>query len=82
MGKNSIEYKNYYNNEEFIEKVNLTNKEIKNKYINNINEAINNYGIEEYPNNLEKEIGRQSNKIQRRLNRLLTEEEIENDYKE
>jgi len=41
IDKNSLEYKNYYDNKEFIEKVNLTNKEIKKIYINNINEAIN-----------------------------------------
>jgi len=82
MDKNSKEYKNYYNKEEFIENVDLTNKEINDKYINNINETIYNYGMEEYPNKLEKEIDRQSEKIQRRRNRLLTEEEIENDYKE
>ena len=82
LNKNSIEYKNYYNKEEFIEKVDLINTEIEDKYINNINDTIYNYGIEEFPNNLEKEINRQSQTIQRRRNRLLTEEEIENDHKE
>ncbi len=82
LDKNSMEYKNYYNNEEFIEKIDLTNNEIKDKYINNINDTIYNYGIEEYSNNLEKEINRQSQTIQRRRNRLLTEEEIEKDHKE
>jgi len=82
LDRNSIEYKNYYNNEDFVEKVDLTNKEIKDKYFNNINETIYNYGIEEYSNNLENEINRQSQTIKRRRNRLLTEEEIENDHKE
>jgi len=82
IDNNSLEYKNYYDNKEFIEKVDLTNEEIKKIYINNINEAINNYGKEEYPINLEKEIERQSQKIKRRLNQPLTDEEIENDYKE
>ena len=78
---NSLEYKKFYDHKEFIDKTNLLNEEIK-MYINNINEAINNYGLEEFANNLEKEIDRQSQKIKRRLNKLLTEEEIENDYKE
>ena len=82
MDKNSLDYKNNFNNEEFVEKANLANEQIKNKYIDNINEAINNYGIEEYPNKLKNEINRQSQTINRRRNRLLTEEEIENDYKE
>ena len=82
MAKNILEYKNYYNKEEFIENVDLAYKEIRDNYINNINDSIYNYGMEEYPNNLEKEIDRQSQTIQRRRNRLLTEEEIENDFKE
>ena len=82
IDKNYLEYKNFYEMEKFIEKANLINEEITNKYINNVNEAIDNYGKEEYPNNLEKEINRQSQTIKRRRNRLLTEEEIENDYKE
>ena len=82
IDKNSLEYKNYYEVKEFIEKVNLSKNEIKKKYINEINEAIDNYGKEEYPNNLEKEIFRQSEIIRKRLNRLLTEEDIKNEYKE
>ena len=73
---------NYYNNEDFIEKVDITNNQIKNKYINIINDTIYNYGIEEYLNNLQKEINRKSQTIQRKRNRLLIEEEIENDHKE
>ena len=82
IDKNYLDYKNYYEEEKFIEKADLINEEIKMKYINNINEAIDNYGKEEYPNILEKEINRQSQIIKRRRNRLLTEKEIENDYKE
>ena len=79
---NSLNYKNFYDKKEFIEKVNLLIEEITKMYINNITEAIDIYGNEKYQNNLEKEINRQSKIIKRRLNRLLTEEEIENDYKE
>ena len=82
IDKNYLDYKNYYEEEKFIEKADLINEEIKMKYINNINEAIDYYGKEEYPNILEKEINRQSQIIKRRRNRLLTEKEIENDYKE
>ena len=82
IDKNYLEYKNSYEMGKFIEKADLINEEIKKKYINIIHEAIDNYGKEEYPNILEKEINRQSQTIKRRRNRLLTEEEIENDYKE
>jgi len=78
----TLEYKNNYDNKEFIEKARLTFEEIKNKFINNINDAIDNYGKgEEYQDNLEKEINRQLQIIYRRLNQRLTEEEIENEYK-
>jgi len=80
--ENSLKYKNYYNQKEFIEKADLINEEIKNIYIHNINKAIDNYGKEDYPNNLEKEIDRQSQIIYRRLNQPLAEEEIENERKE
>ena len=82
IDKNYLEYKNYYEIKEFIEEANLSKNEIKKKYINEINEAIDNYGKEEYPNNLEKEIFRLSETNRKRLNRLLTEEDIENEYKE
>ena len=82
IDKNYLEYKNSYEMGKFIEKADLINEEIKKNYINIINEAIDNYGKEEYPNILEKEINRQSQTIKRRRNRLLTEEEIENDNKE
>jgi hypothetical protein len=82
IDKNYLDYKNSYEMGKFIEKADLINEEIKKNFINIINEAIDNYGKEEYPNILEKEINRQSQTIKRRRNRLLTEEEIENDNKE
>jgi hypothetical protein len=81
IDKNILEYENYYDIK-FIEKANLTEEEIETKFINNITEAINDYGEEEYPNILENEINRQSQTIIRRRSRLLTEEEMINDYKE
>ena len=54
IDKNSLEYTNYYDNKEFIEKADLAKEEINKIYINNINKAVDNYGKEEYPNNLEK----------------------------
>ena len=81
IDKNSLEYTNYYDNKEFIEKADLAKEEINKIYINNINKAVDNYGKEEYPNNLEKEIVRQYQIIYRRLNQPLSENEIENNYK-
>ena len=81
IDKNSLEYTNYYDNKEFIEKADLVKEEINKIYINNINKAVDNYGKEEYPNNLEKEIVRQYQIIYRRLNHPLSENEIENNYK-
>ena len=54
IDENSLKYKNYYNQKEFIEKADLAKEEINKIYINNINKAVDNYGKEEYPNNLEK----------------------------
>lgn len=82
IGKNSKNYIDYFNDKEFIEKSNNTYINIDKKYIKNINESIDEYGKENYPNNLEKEIDRQTERNIRRLQRLLTEEEIENEHKE
>ena len=82
VDKNSLDYKNYYNLEEFTKKSNNTQSEIQKNYINNINKTIDNYGKEQYVNNLDKEIGRQSTLIEKKLGRLLTEEEIESIHKE
>lgn len=82
IDKNSEEYINYFNDAEFIEKSDASYNEIKEKYIENINSGIIDYGKEEYLDKLEKEIGRISDKIRRRRERLLSEEEIENDRRE
>ena len=82
IGKNSKNYIDYFNDKEFIEKSNNTITDIDKKYIKNINESIEEYGKDKYPNNLEIEIGRQTKRNRRRLERLLTEEEIENEHKE
>ena len=82
VGKNSKDYINYFNDKEFVEKLNNTFINIDKKYIKNINESIEEYGKENYPNNLEIEIDRQTKRYLRRLERLLTEEEIENEHKE
>ena len=82
IGENSKNYIDYFNDKEFLEKSNNTYINIDKKYIKNINESIEEYGKENYPNNLETEIDRQTKKNRRRLERLLTEEEIENDHKE
>ena len=82
IGENSKNYINYFNDKEFIEKSNNTYINVDKKYIKNINESIEEYGKENYPNNLEMEINRQVQKNRRRLERLLTEEEMENDHKE
>ena len=80
--KNSKDFIEYFNEKEFIEKSNNTYINIDKKFIKNINESIEEYGNENYPFNLEKEINRQSERNIRRLERLLTEEEIENEHKE
>ena len=41
---NSLNYNNFYDKKEIIEKVNLLIKKITKMYINNITEAIDNYG--------------------------------------
>ena len=56
IDQNSENYLNYYDTNEFIEKTNNIHLNIKQNYIENLNNSINNYGIEEYPNNLENEI--------------------------
>ena len=82
IDKNSLDYKNYFSTEEFTKTTDNSYLKIQNKYIQSINSSIDKYGKEEYPNNLEKEIGRQTIRIRRRLEHKLTEEEIENEYKE
>jgi len=82
ISKNSKNYIDYFNDKEFIEKSNNTYINIDKKYIKNINESIEEYGKENYPINLENEINRQTDRNIRRLERLLTEEEIENEHKE
>ena len=82
IGKNSKNYLEYFNDKEFIEKSNNTYINIDEKYIKNINESIEEYGKENYPINLENEINRQTERNIRRLERLLTEEEIESEHKE
>jgi hypothetical protein len=80
--QNSENYLNYYDANEFIEKTNNIHLNIKQNYIENLNNSINNYGIEEYPNNLENEILRQTEIHQKKTRRMLSEEEIDNLNKE
>ena len=79
---NSDNYLNYYDSEEFIKKINNIHTDIEKNYIENLNKSIYNYGIEDYPNNLEKEILRQTNLHIKQIGRMLTEEEIDNYNKE
>ena len=80
--RNSIDYINSFNLEEFIEKVENIYLNITEQYFTNINNSINSYGINEYPNNLEKEIDAVNEKKLKRRGRVLTEEEIINNIKE
>ena len=79
---NALDYINHFNKEEFNQQSTEIYSNIKGQYIDNINASINNYGIEEYPNNLETEINAVGEKIRRRRLRGLTEDEITNIIKE
>ena len=79
---NAVDYINYFNQEEFNKQTNHIYSNIKEQYIDNINIAINNYGIDDYPNNLETEINAVGENRRRRLLRGLTEDEITNFIKE
>ena len=80
--QNSENYLNYYDTNEFIEKTNNIHSNIQKNYLENLNNSINNYGIEEYPDNLEKEILRQTEIHQKTTRRLLSGEEMDNLNKE
>ena len=72
IDKNFKDYLNYLNIEEFTQKSDNIHSKIETTYIEYINNIIDNYGKEQYPNNLELEI----NRIDR--NHHFNEEEIEN----
>ena len=76
--QNSDDYLNYYNTEEFIKKTNNILTDIKKNYIENLNKGISDYGIEDYPDNLENEISNQNNLHTPDVLRLLSEEELDN----
>ena len=82
MDKNSEDYLNYYDSNEFIEKTNNIHSNIQKNYIENLNKSIINYGIDEYPINLENEILRQTEIHNKATRRLLGEEEMDNFNKE
>ena len=80
--KNHDNYINYYDLEEFIKKADNTHIKIYQNYFENLNKTIYNYGIDEYPNNLENEILRQTELHNKNKQRILKEDEIDNIKKE
>ena len=82
LEKNSHNFEESINEEKFIKIINDTYSLIKNDYIKEIFEKINKYGINDYPNNLNKEINRIDSRTLRRLNGEETEEDINEEYRE
>ena len=76
--QNSLDYINSFNLEEFYMKINSILSNAKEEYFDNINNIIEEYGIEEYPNNLENKINEIGETKRLRRGRILTDEEISN----
>ena len=80
INKNSQQYEQKLNLRDFIEKSNNLYLIFGTNYIDPIKENINNYGINEYPTNLENEINRQNDlKNRRRIeeeNEMINQEKI------
>ena len=73
--ENCKNYEKYFNLRDFIEQLNNIYLIFETNYMDKMNENINNYGINNYPEHLENEINRQNERNRRRLE--LTDEEIE-----
>ena len=80
--RNSIDYINFFNLEEFMEQTEKIYLNIAEQYFDKINNSISIYGIDEYPDNLEKQIDAINENKRNKLGRILTEEEIINNIKE
>ena len=77
LDENIEKYNNNFNLNEFINKSDNIYLKFKNDYIEKELDNINTYGTTNYPLHLENEINRRNELNRRRLERLLTEEEIE-----
>ena len=82
LEKYSKNFEESLNSENIIKIKNDTYDLIKNNYIENILENINGYGIQEYPNNLNREIDRIDSRTLRRLNGEQNEEDSYEEYHE
>ena len=78
VDQNSLDYINSFNLEEFNEKIQGVFSNIKEEFFDNINNTIKEYGIEEYPNNLDSKINEIGERKRLRRGRVLTDEEISN----
>ncbi len=82
LEKNENNFKKNLNIEQIIEIKNNTYNSIKYNLIDKILEKINEYGINEYPNNYQNEIDRIDSRILRGLNGEQTQEDIKEEFKE